>query len=108
MHSLYFESKRVKGHRIDVAAHLSYTKRGYNPVRDEFIMRYEYNISLKVDMDDTNEEIRAIMNDAVRQAAQLIFAQAQLIMQGEKRVPHMAVTCDDGYTDTVNIDPFAE
>ncbi|QGM46151.1 hypothetical protein [Methylocystis heyeri] len=69
-------------------------------------MRFEYQISLKVDMNELDDATKSLMNDAIKQAAQLIFAQASMIMQGDKRAPQMAVTCDDGYTDTVTLNPF--
>lgn len=54
-------------------------------------MRTTFTMELKVDIDDKEE--REVINEALRQAAQLLFAQATLISQ--RRAPVIRVQSEN-------------
>ena len=71
---------------------------GYCENREDYYgerMRTDYLITLRMDVDPSDEETKKHLIDAIRSAAQIIYAQA--VMVAHKRKPEVALQWENSY-----------
>lgn len=71
---------------------------GFCEIREDYYgerMRTDYLITLRMDVDPSDEEIKKHLIDAVRSAAQILYTQA--VMVAAKRKPEVALHWENSY-----------
>jgi hypothetical protein len=68
------------------------------------VMRTDYKITLRVDIDVEDNETKQVIADALRNAAQLLYTQALLVSGNRK--PQIGLESNNSYEGTAEIELF--